>query len=260
MQNAQELKEMFSFNEHVITNIEMSKHSFEQQELRFKYENKCYMIEVVSVFNDLLKELGRAPSLKEYAEIYLKKSFHGFKKRVFVKKEDEGWIKSCMIWRCERAYKSYIYELYVKERIKEIYGFENVDIFEHQILDYIMGVDIVAIINDEFHYIHVAKDTIYSKNALKGKKLYKKKFTINDKEFSFKRNFSKHIKLFYKTECFSNLNSLNKRMEKSKKNGNHDDWKSNELITLTKQMIEQEVVSKDFRFISEKGRVLEIDE
>lgn len=254
MQNAQELKEMFSFKEHYPSNFFATE---SQLALQDKYENKLFNIKLVNLYDKVKEGLGRIPTLKEFGVEYAKCSYNYVMKHVDVKDEDVNYLLDCIKWRTERCYKSRIYEEYVLLKLKELYP--DFDFYTHHLIDDVMGVDIVAVdAEGHFYYIHITKNTQAAID-----KMYLKvshtNFKFGKKRLFYVRRIKDHIILKYTTSGFTEIKKeiMDQKFARAK---TWENTSENYLRFFNEKLIDKEIVSKDFRFISEKGRVLEIDE
>lgn len=231
----------------------------EQKRLQDIYENKLFNEELVDMYDVVRDELQRIPSLKEFGSRYVKSSYLYFIKHHKIDKEDKDYLLSCMKWRAQRVYKSRIYEEYIFELIKEYYP--SFDFIVHPLIDSIFGVDLVVVDDtDHFHYIHVTKDTQRSIDKMY-KKAKKFNFKINRKKFVWFRYIEKHMKIYYDGWGYKMTRfSKNYFDNQFKKSQGWEVWGDNKLQNFNEQLIKKGIVNKDFRFVSKKGRVLEINE
>ena len=63
----------------------------------------------------------------------------------------------------------------------------------------VMGVDIVAVKGGKVWYIHITKDSTFSKDKVLTKGRYRD-YWVNYKRFNYQRNFENHVELFYSND------------------------------------------------------------
>ena len=161
--------------------------------LKNNYENHLYMTECVRLFWTFEEKYNEIATQDEYLEAYKYYSFEYLKnKNWYDDKKDKEFITKCIEWRADRAYKSNLIELMTVKQL-ELLGYT---VFRHKYIDVIMGVDLVAVKDGKCWYVHVTKDTDYSRRKMFDKGSYTSK-TIDKKNFRFHRDFRRHVKFLY---------------------------------------------------------------
>lgn len=172
--------------------------SKEERDLKAKVENVRER-KLMTLFFDLQNSLQRVPSQEEYVNEY--------KKIAFVKIEKEDWyteliellnhdfIEKCVVWRADRAYKSSLIEIMTAAQLES----KGYTVFRNKYIDMVMGVDLVAIKDGKVWYIHVTKDSSFSKGKVLTKGTYRD-YWINYKRFNYQRDFRNHVELFYSND------------------------------------------------------------
>ncbi|MGB4825185.1 MAG: hypothetical protein WBP82_09825 [Leuconostoc mesenteroides] len=165
----------------------------EQKVLKNNYENHLYMTECVNLFWMFEEKYNRIPSQSEYVEAYKYYSFENLKNKSWYDDDkDKEFITKCIEWRADRAYKSNLIELMTVKQL-EMLGYT---VFRHKYIDVIMGVDLVVVKDGKCWYIHITKNTDYSRNKVFDKGSYTSK-TLDKKNFRFHRDFRRHVKFLY---------------------------------------------------------------
>lgn len=166
-----------------------------------RYENiTSFGSDVADCFEDLMDELGRIPTQDEYVErgVDLTRQWWCeaiLKHNQSVKGLDfEGAVVDACRDRLGRGYISMVNELHTQILLKEVYP--KGKIITHDLLDLLLGVDIVLELDKKRYYIHIFKDSHYGVQAF-----YKKEkrggINHNGKFIKFKRDFTGDVRLQY---------------------------------------------------------------
>ncbi len=172
--------------------------SKEERELKAKVENVRER-KLMTLFFDLEESLKRLPSQKEYLAEYMKIAFSKIEKEAWyteiVKVFNQEFIENCVTWRADRAYKSSLIEVMTAMQLES----KGYTVFREKYLDMVMGIDLVAIKDGKVWYIHVTKDSSFSKDKVLTKGTYRD-YWINYKRFDYQRDFRNHVELFYSND------------------------------------------------------------
>ena len=172
--------------------------SKEERELKAKIESICER-KLMTLFFDLEESLKRLPSQNEYVKEYMKIAFGKIEKQAWyteiVKVFNKDFIENCVTWRADRAYKSSLIEVMTAMQLES----KGYTVFREKYLDYVMGVDLVAVKDGKVWYIHVTKDSTFSKDKVLKKGTYRD-YWVNYKRFNYERDFRKHVQLFYSND------------------------------------------------------------
>ena len=172
--------------------------SKEERELKAKVEN-IRERKLMTLFFDLEESLKRLPSQDEYLSEYKKIAFGKIEKQDWyteiVKAFNQDFIENCIVWRADRAYKSNLIEVMTAMQLES----KGYTVFREKYLDMVMGVDLVAIKDGKVWYIHVTKDSSFSKDKVLKKGTYRD-YWVNYKRFNYQRNFENHVELFYSND------------------------------------------------------------
>ena len=169
--------------------------SREDRELKAQIE-RVFERKLMTLFFDLRATLKRLPSQDEYVKEYMKIAFGKIEKQAWyteiVKVFNQDFIENCVTWRADRAYKSNMIEVMTAMQLES----KGYTVFREKYLDMVMGVDLVAIKNGKVWYIHITKDSSFSKGKVLTKGTYRD-YWVNYKRFNYQRNFENHVELFY---------------------------------------------------------------
>ena len=172
--------------------------SKEERELKARVEN-IRERKLMTLIFDLEESLQRVPSQSEYLNEYMKIAFAKIKKEDWyteiVKAFNQDFIKSCVTWRADRAYKSSLIEIMTAMQLES----KGYTVFREKYLDMVMGVDLVAVKDGKVWYIHITKDSTFSKDKVLEKGTYRD-YWVNYKRFNYQRNFENHVELFYSAD------------------------------------------------------------
>ena len=165
----------------------------EQRVLKNKYENHLYMLECVRLFWSFEEKYNEIATQDEYLEAYKHYSFQYLKNKSWYDDDkDKEFITKCITWRADRAYKSNLIELMTVKQL-EMLGYT---VFRHKYIDVVMGVDLVVVKDNKCWYVHITKDSEYSRRKMFEKGSYTSK-TLDKKNFRFHRDFTRHVKFLY---------------------------------------------------------------
>ena len=172
--------------------------SKEERELKAKVEN-IRERKLMTLIFDLENSLQRLPSQKEYLAEYMKIAFAKIEKEDWyteiVKVFNKDFIENCVTWRADRAYKSSLIEIMTAMQLES----KGYTVFRDKYIDMVMGVDLVAVKDGKVWYIHVTKDSSFSKDKVLKKGTYRD-YWVNYNKFNYQRNFIKHVELFYSND------------------------------------------------------------
>ena len=172
--------------------------SKEERELKAQVES-IFERKLMTLFFDLQNSLQRLPSQDEYLSEYKKIAFGKIEKQDWyteiVKAFNQDFIKSCVTWRADRAYKSSLIEIMTAMQLES----KGYTVFREKYLDMVMGVDLVAVKDGKVWYIHITKDSTFSKDKVLEKGTYRD-YWVNYKRFNYQRNFENHVELFYSAD------------------------------------------------------------
>lgn len=164
------------------------------------YENiTSFGIDVADCFEDLLEELGRIPTQDEYVnrgveltsmwcEAILKHD-----NRVLGINFEGAVVDACKD-RLGRGYISMVNELHTKLLLKEIYP--KAKVISHDLLDLLLGVDIVLELDKKRYYIHIFKDSHYGVQAFYNKE-QRGGINKDGKFIKYQRDFTGDVRLQY---------------------------------------------------------------
>ena len=165
----------------------------EQKQLKNMYENHLYMKEAIKLFWTYEEAYDNVITQDAYVEAYKKISFRYLKKvDWYNESKDREFIEKCVTWRADRVYKSNLIELMTVKQL-ELLGYT---VFRHKLIDIVMGVDLVAVKDGKCWYIHITKDSEYSRRKVFTKSNYRN-MTIDKMNFGFTRDFTGHVKFLY---------------------------------------------------------------
>lgn len=172
--------------------------SKEERELKAKVEN-IRERKLMTLIFDLENSLKRLPSQKEYLAEYMKIATAKIEKEAWyteiVKAFNQDFIENCVTWRADRAYKSSLIEIMTVAQLES----KGYTVFREKYLDMVMGVDLVAVKGGKVWYIHVTKDSSFSKDKVLTKGTYRD-YWVNYNKFNYQRNFENHVELFYSND------------------------------------------------------------
>lgn len=170
---------------------------------------------VITLFDDLINELGRVPSKSEYVEAGTIRAEKFFKnKTIYLYKlkrnHDFEWddkLKKAVQYRLARTYISYLIEKQVMLFAKEHY---DIKIASNQLIDQTFGVDLAIKLDKKLYYIHITKDTQYSHNLIEEKGNRKCYIMANNKKHYWTRDWKAgHHKLLYDNIDSYKMQSVN---------------------------------------------------
>jgi hypothetical protein len=168
------------------------------RDLKAKVESICER-KLMTLFFDLRATLKRVPSQKEYLAEYMKIAFGKIEKQAWyteiVKVFNKDFIENCVTWRADRAYKSSLIEIMTAMKLET----KGYTVFRNKYIDMVMGVDLVAVKGGKVWYIHITKDSTFSKDKVLKKGTYRD-YWVNYNKFNYQRNFENHVQLFYSND------------------------------------------------------------
>lgn len=187
-----------------------------------EYFEKVHGYGVVDLFDALKKEFGRIPSQKEYIERGLMRAeeffannpnqWCGYSLGNHTFTWDEDLIRAVKS-RLDRTYNSYVIEAQVEEYVRDNYDVKMPRSDKEFYLDYNFGSDITILLEDRFYYIHVARDSKYSREHLTKKGDRKSYIPINGKKFYWTRKWNKrhigHHSLLYNARSANQTETVN---------------------------------------------------
>ena len=172
--------------------------SKEERELKARVEN-IRERKLMTLIFDLEESLQRVPSQSEYLKEYMKIAFGKIEKEDWyteiVKAFNQDFIENCVTWRADRAYKSSLIEIMTAMQLES----KGYTVFRDKYIDMVMGVDLVAIKDGKVWYIHVTKDSSFSKGKVLTKGTYRD-YWVNYNKFNYERDFRNHVELFYSND------------------------------------------------------------
>lgn len=172
--------------------------SKEERELKARVEN-IRERKLMTLIFDLEESLQRVPSQSEYLAEYMKIAFGKIEKEAWyteiVKAFNQDFIENCVTWRADRAYKSSLIEVMTAMQLET----KGYTVFRNKYIDMVMGVDLVAVKDGKVWYIHITKDSTFSKGKVLTKGTYRD-YWVNYKRFNYQRNFKNHAELFYSND------------------------------------------------------------
>lgn len=176
------------------------------------------------VFERLVKQLGRIPTQREFIYEGFKDAAEFFLNPDKLNDKNERWLKVYnnsgkkewhnfewneklklgIIQRVARSYPSMTAEYTTKKMLEHMYP--EWQIIDDTNVDRVLGADLTVITKkDEVFYIHITKNTNWSRNLLKQKSTYDGRIYKDGKPIYFKRDFDEsHITLFYDDETSNN--------------------------------------------------------
>ena len=176
--------------------------SKEERELKAQVES-IFERKLMTLFFDLQNSLKRLPSQSEYLKEYMKIAFGKIEKEAWyteiVKVFNQDFIENCVTWRADRAYKSSLIEVMTAMQLET----KGYTVFREKYLDMVMGVDLVAVKGGKVWYIHITKDSTFSKDKVLKKGTYRD-YWVNYKRFNYQRDFRNHVELFYSADDSEN--------------------------------------------------------
>lgn len=159
---------------------------------------------IVYLFDDLVKELGRVPSKAEYVDAGFERAKEFFasqptqwlyKEKIHYTFEWNEHLKDAVKARLGRTYSSYLIEEQVKVYLKNHF---NCKIASNKYIDMNFGVDLVVKHEGKLYYIHIAKNSQASKRMLKEKRNRTSYIPQDGKKYYWTRDWGSahHLLLF----------------------------------------------------------------
>jgi hypothetical protein len=226
--------------------------SAEEKQLKYKYENDLYIPEIVTLFYDMSEKMNKIPTQNEYVDEYIRITMIQLTKKDWYDPFRKDFFLDCIIWRADRSYKSNLVEIMTAGQL-ELKGYK---VFRHLYIDYVLGVDLVAVKDDKCWYIHVTKDSKWARDKVFKKGTYRN-YTVNGQKIVFQRDFKKHVQFLYDCES-SDKNIINNGLPLfrhdyvlKKLDDEHAlSWSGNQLKKLVKEMKYKKAESGNFCFKS----------
>ena len=218
------------------------------------YENR-----LITLFYDMRKKLNRLATQDEYVDEYLNIAMAKIVKQDWYNKNNnEYFVEDCVIWRADRAYKSNSVEITTAYQLEQL----GYSVFRELHIDYVAGVDLVAVKDNKVWYIHITKDSKWSRDKVLTKGTYKS-YYVNRKAVNYQRNFEGHVELFYSNEGSHN-NVVNNGLPLFKNdylfseigNWNSFEWDSdNQVAKLMNSMKSAGAVYREYKWVSTDNKL-----
>lgn len=200
--SATEIKELLSRPEYAAVPIVKQQLSLEEANKVKQYENiNSFGTEIADLFEDLCDELHRIPTQQEYIDrsVELTEEWwirETLKRNPYIRGLDfEGCIIQAVKNRQGRGYLSHVNEVHTIALLKELYPEANV--ITHDMLDLVLGVDIVMEYKGKRMYFHVYKNSYWGNKAFHNKEHRGGMKNTSGKFVKYKRDFSGDISLVY---------------------------------------------------------------
>lgn len=166
------------------------------------YENiNSFGADVSDAFEDMCDELGRIPTQDEFVERTVELTREWLVREKFKRNPnamnlvfDEVLVQAIKN-RQGRGYLSIVSEMYTVALIKEMYT--EAKVYTHDMLDLVMGVDIVMEYKGKRFYIHVYKNSYWGRAAFKNKERRGGMYGEGGMFIKFNRDFTGDISLMY---------------------------------------------------------------
>ena len=219
---------------------------------------KVFEVKLITLFYDLRKKYGRIATQDEYTQEYIRIAMNKIEKQDWFSFFEIDFVKKCVIWRADRAYKSNLVEITTAYQLQRL----GYSVFRELHIDYVMGVDLVAVKDNKCWYIHVTKDSTWARDKVLTKGTYRS-YYVNYKKVSFERDFEGHVELFYSDDSYNNIvnngmplftnNYLEKKLDEySSFNWNED----NQVLELLKSMKSAGAVAYNLEWQSCDGKLV----
>lgn len=212
--SVRELEELLARPEYKAVILVKQDLSDKDRERVQRYENiNSFGAEVADLFEDLCEELHRIPTHQEYIdravelteEWWMKESLRGnthIRGLVF-----DDVMKQAVRNRQGRGYLSLVNEVHTVALLKELYP--SAKIITHDLLDLVLGVDIVMEYKGKRIYFHVYKNSFYGRKAFHNKEHRGGMKDSNNKFVKYHRDFSCDTSLMYDTTDTDTTKILN---------------------------------------------------
>ena len=230
--------------------------SREDKEIKRKVES-VFEIKLITLFYDMRRKFNRLATQDEYTTEYLKIAMNKIEKQDWYSVFKDGFIEKCVIWRADRAYKSNLVEITTAYQLEQL----GYSVFRELHIDYVAGVDLVAVKDGKCWYIHVTKDSTWSREKVLTKGSYRS-YYVNYKAVNFQRNFENHVELFYSDNSYNNIVNnglplfLNSYLENKLDEYSCFKWdSSNQVVELLKSMKSAGAVTYNTKWISTDGKL-----
>ena len=231
--------------------------SREDKEIKRKVES-VFEIKLITLFYDMRRKFNRLATQDEYTTEYLKIAMNKIEKQDWYSVFKDGFIEKCVIWRADRAYKSNLVEITTAYQLEQL----GYSVFRELHIDYVAGVDLVAVKDNKVWYIHITKDSKWSRDKVLTKGTYKS-YYVNRKAVNYQRNFEGHVELFYSNEGSHN-NVVNNGLPLFKNdylfseigNWNSFEWDSdNQVAKLMNSMKSAGAVYREYKWVSTDNKL-----
>lgn len=168
--SASEIKELLARPEYSTVPTVRQELSDEDRKKVMRYENiNSFGAEVADLFEDLCDELHRIPTQQEYIDIGVELTEEWWiretlKKNPYIRDLDfDSVIIQAVKNRQGRGYLSLVNEVHTVALLKEMYP--DAKVITHDLLDLVLGVDIVMEYKGKRLYFHVYKNSYWGKKA-----------------------------------------------------------------------------------------------
>lgn len=166
------------------------------------YENiNSFGADVSDAFEDMCDELGRIPTQDEFVERTVELTREWLVREKLKRNPNamnlvfDDVLVQAIKNRQGRGYLSIVSEMYTVALIKEMYP--EAKVYTHDMLDLIMGVDIVMEYKGKRFYIHVYKNSYWGRTSFKNKEGRGGMYGEGGMFIKFNRDFTGDISLMY---------------------------------------------------------------
>lgn len=166
------------------------------------YENiNSFGADVSDAFEDMCDELGRIPTQDEFVERTVELTREWLIREKLKRNPNamnlvfDDVLVQAIKNRQGRGYLSIVSEMYTVALIKEMYP--EAKVYTHDMLDLIMGVDIVMEYKGKRFYIHVYKNSYWGRTSFKNKEGRGGMYGEGGVFIKFNRDFTGDISLMY---------------------------------------------------------------
>lgn len=200
--SVRELEQLLARPEYKTVNLVRQELSDRDKERVQRYENiNSFGAEVADLFEDLCEELHRIPTHQEYIDRAVELTEEWWMKETLKGNphirglEFDEVMKQAVRNRQGRGYLSLVNEVHTVALLKELYP--SAKIITHDLLDLVLGVDIVMEYKGKRLYFHVYKNSFYGRKAFHKKENRGGMKDSNDKFVKYHRDFSCDTSLMY---------------------------------------------------------------
>lgn len=219
---------------------------------------KVFEVRLITLFYDLRKKLNRLATQDEYTAEYVKIAMNKIEKQQWYSVFKDGFIEKCVTWRADRAYKSNLVEITTAYQLEQL----GYSVFRELYIDYVAGVDLVAVKDGKVWYIHVTKDSKWAREKVLTKGTYRS-YYVNYKAVNFQRDFQNHVELFYSDNSYNNITNnglplfFNSYLENKLDEYSSFKWdKDNQVLELLKSMKKSGAVAYNLKWKSCDGKIV----